>query len=117
MLRGTDIIPWNIPHLDGMWEYMGIFYGILSVPHDIAMDVNNVMIALYPTIIMRTWLILISCPTEVKPWSIVKTTSNHTLTSLTTGLLHLKSKLLTPYDHNTSCVVGSGRLSNFGPFQ
>ena len=26
-----------------MWEIIGIFHGILSVPHNIVMDMNNVM--------------------------------------------------------------------------
>ena len=37
MLRGTVINPWNIP--------ITLFHGILSVPHNIVMDVNNVMCA------------------------------------------------------------------------
>jgi hypothetical protein len=31
-------------YLDGMWEYHGIFCGILSVSHNIVMDLNYVMV-------------------------------------------------------------------------
>jgi hypothetical protein len=31
------------PHSDIMWKYMEIFCGILSVPHNTIMDLNNVM--------------------------------------------------------------------------
>ena len=46
MLCGTDSIPRSThgysPHLD-CGEYPGILRGILSVPHNKAMDLNNVI--------------------------------------------------------------------------
>ena len=38
MFCGTDNTPWIIPH--NIW---GIFDGILSVPQNIVMDLNNVL--------------------------------------------------------------------------
>ena len=40
MLCGIDNIPWDIPHIS---LNVGIFCGILSVPRNIVMDLNNVM--------------------------------------------------------------------------
>ena len=42
MFYGTENIPQNIPpYLEQMWE---IFHGILSAPHKIIMNPNNVMV-------------------------------------------------------------------------
>ena len=41
MSYGTDIIPWNIP---GYGKYPRVFRGILSIPQNIVMDLNNIMI-------------------------------------------------------------------------
>ena len=44
MLFGTNNIMWNIPHIQTECEkYERIFYEILSVPHNILMDLNNAM--------------------------------------------------------------------------
>ena len=47
MLCGTDIIPWSIlkysPHSDWIWGVSGNTCAILSVPHNIVLDLNNVM--------------------------------------------------------------------------
>ena len=59
------------------------------------------------------WLLPISCLTKAKLWLILEITLDQY--SLTIGL-HLKSELLTPYNHNTY-VTSYGCLPNFGPFQ
>ena len=45
MFCGTNDIPGNIPHIHiistSIW---GIFYGILLVPQNTVMDLNNVMV-------------------------------------------------------------------------
>ena len=47
MLCGTDNIPHNIPIYAHVWtqcgKYMEILCGILSVPHNTIIDLNNVM--------------------------------------------------------------------------
>ena len=40
----TDNISWNILTFRPNVKYLGIFYGILSVSHNIVMDLNNVVI-------------------------------------------------------------------------
>ena len=46
MFYGTDIIMWNIPSF--MLD-VGIFHIRLSVPHNIVMDLNNVMHVCFST--------------------------------------------------------------------
>ena len=44
MFCETDSIPHNIPHIQTKCEeYPRILSGIVSVPHNIIMDLNNVM--------------------------------------------------------------------------
>ena len=44
MFSGTNDIPWNITghSMYPVWIW-GIFHGIISIPHNIVMDLNNVM--------------------------------------------------------------------------
>ena len=43
MFCGTKSIPQNIPPIQTECrEYPGIFYGVLSVPQNIVMDLNNI---------------------------------------------------------------------------
>ena len=52
MLYGTVGILRNIPHVHTEYgEYYKIFARILSVPHNIVMDLNNVMVL--PTLIVN----------------------------------------------------------------
>ena len=45
MFCGTNNILKCIPHIQSeCGEYPGIFCGILSVPHNIAVDMNNIML-------------------------------------------------------------------------
>ena len=52
MFCGTDNIPWNISCYSYIMtecgKYQGMSYGIFSVPHNIVMNLNNVM--LYATL-------------------------------------------------------------------
>lgn len=48
MLYGIDIIPWIILHIAEYEEYLKMFCGILSVPSNISMDMNNIMDAFEP---------------------------------------------------------------------
>ena len=44
MFYGIDNVLQNIPHI----QYVGIFHIILSIPHNIVMDPNNVVLIFGP---------------------------------------------------------------------
>jgi hypothetical protein len=50
VLCGIDKIPKNIPHIHTECEkYLGIFGGVLLVPQNIIMNMNNVMLLINGT--------------------------------------------------------------------
>ena len=63
MFYRIDSIPQHIPkyfpHLDWIWEYMGILCETLSVSQNIIMDMNNVMNLLLKMLIYVGWKIQI----------------------------------------------------------
>ena len=64
MFYGTKNIPWNILTL--RWN-VGIFNGILSIPHNIVMDLNDVMQMTYIAFALSMYQLVKSPQQVLKP--------------------------------------------------